>query len=152
MDLTLFREGLDLIEKGMRKMQGGPMDWYLRKLIECHELLLTKYAPFCVGDRVFLTETPRIDAEKAPGWMHAAHFLVRGATGTVREVSVDGSGFSAQVEFDDESWIPRGGPNKGVPQPTEPRDRSTFGFKEKMLARASVRQVIVQPTEGDERR
>ena len=135
MDLTNFREGMDMIEKGMRKFQGGPFDYYLRKLTECHDLLIDKYAPFRVGDRVFLTEAPRITPDKSPGWLGCEHFLVRGAAGTVREVDVDGRGFSAAVEFDDESWICDFGADKGKVMPIEPEARHTFHFPERMLAR-----------------
>lgn len=133
MDLKPYREGLDLIQQGMRKLNGGPMDWYLRKLGECHDLLLSKYAPFHVGGRVFLTETPRIEADS--GWARSAHFLVRGAVGTIREVDVDGRGFSAAVEFDDESWVCDFGADKGKVMPIEPECRHTYHFHERMLAR-----------------
>jgi hypothetical protein len=137
-DIATIREGFELIEKGMRKLNGGPMDYYITNLTDCYQLLLDKYAPFKVGDRVLLTETPDID--KSSGWYSCRHFLVKGAIGTVRQVDVDKNGFAGYVEFDQESWIPdfdseSQGIKKGVKVMTPPERRHIYGFKEHKLVK-----------------
>lgn len=136
MDLKTVREGFALMEQGMRKLNGGPLDYYVTRLMDCYELLLDKYAPFKVGDRVVLTETPYIESES--GWYSSKHFLVKGAEGIVREVAANRNGFNAGVEFLNQSWIPTSdslsqGIIKGVPVPL--KEPYIYHFNEKYLVK-----------------
>ena len=46
-------------------LSGGPLDYYLTEMAAAHELLMTRYAPFKVGDRVRLADTALvIEVEK----------------------------------------------------------------------------------------
>lgn len=126
------------MEQGMRKLNGGPLDYYVTRLMDCYDLLLDKYAPFKIGDHVLLTETPTI--EPSSGWYSSKHFLVKGAEGIVREVNVDKNGFSAGVEWLAQSWIPEHdmlsqGIKKGVPVPL--KEPYIYHFAEKWLVRVS---------------
>jgi hypothetical protein len=132
MNIENVKRGVKLIQDGIGVLSAGPLEYYLRKLIECQELLVTKYAPFKVGDRVILTKTPDINSKDSWGWMGSKHFLVKGAHGTVRSVDVDGRGFSASVEFDDESWIAPDGCINPI------KDKHVFGFHEDYLVRATA--------------
>jgi hypothetical protein len=135
------KKALSLIDEGLNVLRRGPADWYVSRLVECYELLLNKYAPFRVGDRVVLTEAPDITERTAPGWMHSRHFLVKGAMGVVREVDVCARGFSGAIAFDDESWIDR----DGKANPVEPDRRHVFNLHERLLVR-----VPAPPASGEQ--
>lgn len=140
MNPEVIKDGCRLIEDGMRKLNSGPLSYYLKNLVGCYELLLSRFAPFHVGDRVILTRTPDIGPES--GWHSSKHFLVKGAHGTVMSVECDGTDFSASVMFDDESWLPNQdfahcGAKKGVPVPTAEKDRHTYHFRESWLVKSN---------------
>lgn len=136
MDLKTVREGFELMERGMRKLNGGPLDYYITRLTNCYQLLLDKYAPFQIGDRVVLTETLEIKPDS--GWYSYRHFLVKGAIGIVREVDADTDGFSAGIEFEDESWIPDfDSPSQGIVKGTKVpiKDKHQFWLHERHLVK-----------------
>lgn len=119
-------------------MRSVPIDWYLGRTMQQVELLFGRYAPWRPGDRVRLTRTPLIDADHSPGWIHSKHFLVVGAIGTIESIDADRSGFSADVVFDEESWIDESnlvGQGRGATIPIE--DKHTYGFSEEYLELAS---------------
>ena len=91
-------------------------------------------APFQVGQRVALARTPEITKEKAWGWLHCKHFLVRGAAGTVRCVEFGLGHFSFAVTFDDESWID----SEGTLHPADPARPGHFYFDERDLQRLGI--------------
>lgn len=102
--------------------------WHWKKLQEYAQGLFDR-APFKVGDRVRLTETPDINPETSWGWMCAKHFLVKGAVATVTSVDFREGKFNALCAFDDETWKD----DKGV---LHPKDRvSHFQFWETKLER-----------------
>ena len=78
------REGITKLEEGMRILSSGPLPYTLQKLTAAQGLLLNRFAPFKVGDRVKLKRAPEI-LNEMHGWWFCRHFLVKGATGTVRE-------------------------------------------------------------------
>ena len=93
--------------------------------------LLAEQLPFKDGDRVRLVVAP----ECTGGWAPSKHFLVVGAVGTIKSVSIDYlmRDWSVNVEFDDESWIPSSdyvtsGHKKGVAVPVAPENRHVYGF------------------------
>jgi hypothetical protein len=126
------REGFATLKKALDILGRGPFDFYVEKLTGCYDLLIKKYAPFKVGDRVELTETPTITKSEAWGWLSAKHFLVKGAIGKVVEVDVDGDGFTAYVQFEEDSWIEG---RTGRVNPTPSTDRGNYGFRERWLRR-----------------
>lgn len=115
MDVDRFSRGMALMQEALAALSGGPFDYTLKCLLAAREALLTRYAPFTVGDRVELAVTPKIDAETAFGWLHSKHFLIKGAVGVVRSSDVrDDGSLAFHVEFDDESWIDRDGNQRPV--------------------------------------
>jgi hypothetical protein len=140
METEQLAKGLKLMQEALGLLSSGPFDYTLKCLLAARETLLTKYAPFKVGDRVELVATPTINEDTAFGWMSAKHFLVRGAVGTVRESDVRSNGTLAfHVEFDDESWVDR----DGVRRPVE--SKHVYCFGEKSLARHEPPNVRVNP-------
>ena len=94
----------DKIESGIVDLQSGPLSYTVRCLTKAYELLVNKYAPIVIGDRVVLVN--HVDFNKASGWSGAKHFLKPGALGTAKTVSVDGDGFfRIGVIFDNESYV-----------------------------------------------
>lgn len=131
MNIQNVTEGFALIEQGMGKLRSGPFEWYVKRLASCYEMLINRYAPHKVGDRVILTKTPQIDDINSPGWLGCRHFLVKGAVGTVREVSCDGDHFSFGVMFDVETYIDT---YSGEAKPVD--QKHTFFFREEYLVAA----------------
>lgn len=78
--------------------------WHWKKLREYAKGLFDR-GPFKVGDRVRLRETPEINQKDSWGWMHAKHFLVKGAEGVVGSVDFADGRFHALVAFDNETHL-----------------------------------------------
>lgn len=130
MDVERIIEGMRKIEEGKLLLDSGPFDYTMKCLFAAHEALLTRYAPFKVGDRVRLSKTPVINECTAPGWMRAEHFLIKGAAGTVKDSHVSSNGdLFFGVVFDHESWI---GPD-GVEHCVSGDNKAMFTFAESWL-------------------
>lgn len=110
-------EGFERIKEGVQILGRGPMSHYLEELIACHQLLVTRFTPFRVGDKVRLTKTPVIDGQNSHGWIPYKKNLVAGVEGTISAISVGCGGFVFDV------IIPLGGTVTG-----------NFSFKEDWLA------------------
>lgn len=119
----------------------------IKEALERFLSFMEKQANFKVGDRVELSETPYINPIDSPGWMSCKHFLVKGAKGTIRDVSYHGNEFGYSVSFDDESWLdskgnlhPKNDKSCIVPGCTFGKHNAhTFFFSEHKLSRASVK-------------
>jgi hypothetical protein len=133
MDIDHVRKAADKLKEAMEMFGHGPLDYYLRELVAAHDMLMSRFAPFKVGDRVVLKNAPNFEA--APGWTNCRHFLVPGAAGTVVDAGCGQDGFRFDVLFDDESWIDNTGYQrpKGTVVPVEPKHR--YGFGEMWLER-----------------
>jgi hypothetical protein len=105
----------------------------MEKHAAAYDLLLTRYAKFHTGDRVQLGKTPIINETCAPGWVGSKHFLVAGASATVREVDVRDGVFYYQVVFDTESWLDA----KKIERAVENDRRHSYCFAEDYLVTAS---------------
>lgn len=119
-----------LMDEAHELLRKGPLSFYLREMSAAYELLMSRYAPFKVGDRVKLAKTPDITPEHAPGWMSCRHFLVQGAIATVSDARCGEGGFRFDVMFDGETWLDR----EGVERPIS--EKHTFTFREASLERA----------------
>lgn len=137
MDIDRINEGAQLIKDGMALLGHGPLDYYLKRLTACYNLLLT-LAPYKVGDRVRLTRTPEISNTKSWGWMCGKHFLVTGAIATVSSVSSDGTGFDYGLTFDEDSWMES---FTGKIHPLEPSERKAFCFTADWFERVNAQTV-----------
>jgi len=97
-----FKLAMEKITEAQMLLQQGPTAYYVSEITGAYDYMMDKFAPFKVGDRVMLKERPDPMPE---GWQSSAHFLVRGALATVKEIDCGSKGFTVHVEFDDESWI-----------------------------------------------
>lgn len=125
MNTDRVKEGFSLLQEGMKILQHGPLDYYVRRLTGAYEFLLT-LAPHKVGDHVRLMRTPEISDKKAWGWICGKHFLIEGAEAVVKGVEADSEGFSYDLTFEDDSWID----SDKVEHPREPEDRGVFRFRQ----------------------
>ena len=128
-----IRRAAELMEQAHALLACGPLNYYLTEMAAAHDLLMSRFAPFKVGDRVTLAKVP--DYEDAPGWRHCEHFLIVGATATVKEAECGSRGFRFAVEFDDDSWIDNTGYKrpKGTVVLREASEKLRFHFGEKWL-------------------
>jgi hypothetical protein len=133
MDIHHVRKAAAKLKEAMDLFGRGPLDYYLQELVAAHDLLMVRFAPFQVGDRVVLMKAP--DYESSPGWRPSAHFLVPGAAGVVVDAGCGQGGFRFDVMFDDESWIDNTGHQRarGSVVPMEPERKHRFGFGEGWL-------------------
>ena len=127
MDTDKVVVGLRMIEDGIGLLATGPMDFYLKRLVAARELLLTRFAPFKVGDRVTLREP--YQSAKITGWDQCKHFLIPGSPATVRgsDCTVDGR-LEFDLEFDNETFF-----HEGVEMPAT--SKHVFRFTEHELER-----------------
>ena len=142
MDIDHVRKAAEKLKEAMDMFGRGPLDYYLRELVGAHDMLMSRFAPLKVGDRVVLTKAP--DYKKAPGWSHSAHFLVPGAAGVVVDAGCGVHGFRFDVLFDDESWVDNSGYQraKGSVVPMEPERRHRYGFGEGWLERETANALL----------
>ncbi len=104
--------------------------WHCERIREYIKGLFDR-APFQVGDRVRLNRTPVITESTSWGWLGSKHFLVAGALAVVREVDFIDGQFTGELEFDDETYLPSWGLNKGIPEPV--RQKSWYRFNETFI-------------------
>jgi hypothetical protein len=141
-DIEHVREAAKKLQDAMNMLSRGPSGFYLEELVAAHDLLMGRFAPFKVGDRVRLLKAPDlkpVSACQQHGWWHCRHFLVPGAAGVVREAECGSKGFRFGVVFDSESWIDDVGHMrpKGSIVPIESDDRHIFTFGEGWLEHES---------------
>lgn len=107
----------------------------ITQLIRAQDLLISRYAPFKVGDRAVLTRTPEITREKSCGWMGSRHFLVEGRAGVISEVEIWDGKFRFGFEPDNQTWICSFGNHE-----ENPVDRPhSYSFGESWLAPEPVK-------------
>jgi hypothetical protein len=123
-----FTKAMEKIAAAQELLSRGPASYYVTEMTGAYEYLMDKFAPFKDGDKVMLKERP----DPMPsGWSGSAHFLVRGALATVKEIECGPKGFRVDVIFDDESWIREDWAAKTKEVvPTEPESRHMFGFSD----------------------
>ena len=100
MNLDNVRKAASLMREAQDLLSAGPLDYYLTEMAAAHELLMTRFAPFKVGDRVRLRAAPEIAEDVRPGWLGWKYLLVAGAAGTVVRADCGSRGFSFGVVFD----------------------------------------------------
>jgi hypothetical protein len=86
------------LEEARSIMSRGPLDFYLAKLAEHSEALLTKFAPFKVGETVALSG----DVPCKGGWTGCEKTLSKWATGKIVEVDYYGGLFYFDFAPDNE--------------------------------------------------
>lgn len=91
MDFTELNKQTDELRHLLQDAQRivcGDFFYSIAKCANAYEMLSNRYAPFVVGDRVFLKSAPLIDDDHNPGWTGYKHILVVGARGVIKEVEV----------------------------------------------------------------
>lgn len=127
MDIEDIKRAASLIKEAEGILAKGPLNYYLEEMAASYEMLMKRYAPFKVGDRVALSVTPNITRETACGWMGSKHFLKKASQGRVVTAECGLSGFTFGVEFDDETWIDAEGKRR------LPQHKHSFHFGETKL-------------------
>ena len=130
--MLALREAAKPLANALADVGGGSL--VEERVSDALLMLFTRFAPFRVGDRVRLTETPEISEKVSWGWLGGKHFLVKGALATVQTVDVCKDKFRAGLIFDDDSWIDR----DGVRHPADPRDRGAYTFSERFVERVEA--------------
>jgi len=102
MGVEKVKEAAELMRRSLAILGNGPLDFYLTELVAAHELLMGRYAPFKVGDRVKLASTPLITEKVRYGWMGWRTLLVEGASGVVVRADCGSKGFSFGIHFDND--------------------------------------------------
>ena len=100
MDVDKVRKAAKMMREAQDILSGGPLDYYLLELASAHDLLMTRYAPFKVGDRVRLKAAPEITESVRFGWLSHKTLLVAGAAGVVVTATCGSRGFMFGVMFD----------------------------------------------------
>lgn len=90
--LKPFSDGLHLLRQGLAELDRGPMSYYLSRLLAAYELLLTRYAPFKVGEQVMLDAA----VLSRYGWPAGARPIV-----TEIDIDADGTGLLYTVKESD---------------------------------------------------
>ena len=88
---ALMREANDLLAR-------GPLDYYLTEMTAAYDLLMQRFSPFKVGDKVQLAKAPAI--EPISGWRAWQHLMHEGATGRVVCAECGSQGFMFGVVWD----------------------------------------------------
>lgn len=94
---------------------------------EEYKVGLFERAPAQKGDRIVLCDTPVINEKEAYGWLHAKHFLIKGAKATVHEVEFYNNKFMFALKFDDDSYIDIDGVK------TMTKDKGLYYFPERYI-------------------
>ena len=128
MDVETVKEAARLMKKASDLLSNGPLEFYLREMAATYELMMERFCPFKVGQRVQLAATPVITEKTSWGWMPYKHFIIKGHAGTVASASCGSDGFTFDVILDDQTWLDPTGTAHPVSKP------STFRFKENMLS------------------
>lgn len=95
MDINNLKEAMQLQSRAQSILNSGLMSHYVEDLVAAYELLLTKFAPFKVGDKV------RLKRNLTEGWAPVWHpILVEGVPGVVKKVECGRKGFRILVKLD----------------------------------------------------
>lgn len=81
-------------------MRRGPGDYYIAKLLEYSEALLTRFSPFKIGDRTAIIEPP----DCSGAWASHERSLRVGSVGTIRDVDYGKESFIYLWEPDVGYW------------------------------------------------
>lgn len=84
-----MKKVVSLITQARELTSQGPLDYYLKKLVEHSEALLTRFSPIKAGEMARIVRKVPCDG----GWQHAKKTLAIGNVGTVEEVDYRGGSF-----------------------------------------------------------
>ena len=121
------------VEMFVQTFNGSEARYSMEKANEYAKALFN-YAKFEVGQTVMLgNQWDNSIATQSGGWQHHAHYLITGARCVIKGVDYreKAGGFIYDVMFEDESWVPTHGKEKGIPQPVS--DKHLFCIAERYL-------------------
>ena len=97
-----MKEAVGHLKKAKDILSVGPLDFYLLKLFEHSEALLTRFAPLKLGDKAVIVQ--KINCKN--GWAGRERTLAIGATGAIGKVDyeADSGGFVFDFVPDVEWW------------------------------------------------
>ena len=93
------------IEQARAIMACGPLDFYLEKLVNHSEALLTRFAPLKIGQKAIIVNK----VECKNNWSGKEKTLALGATGTIDDVDFDDGKFFFGFVPDHDWWLDRDG-------------------------------------------
>lgn len=89
-------EGVAKLNEGTKILSQGPLSFYMEELLACFDLLITRFSPYRIGDKVVLNYTPNVEGT---GWACFRGKLKAGIQGEVKEIECGKGGFRYQVVF-----------------------------------------------------
>lgn len=94
-----IKQAFALLKQAQDMLNSGPAGYYLDTLVSAYELLMSRYAPFRVGDSVQLVNVPEISERINPGWRGYEAVLVADANGVVTSAECRAGRFVFGVRF-----------------------------------------------------
>ena len=98
-NLDGIKKAWKLIQAAEEALGQGPASFYFEELLASYDLLMSRFCPYKVGERVILRMTPIIENTHSPGWLPYKSFLVKGALGVICSAECGRDGFIFSVEF-----------------------------------------------------
>lgn len=99
--VTNMKHACSLIKEAQAVINRGPLDYYLRKLVEQSEALLTVYAPIKVGQRARIVKKIKCEG----GWRGCDEMLAIGAMGEVLDVDYADGHFVCDFCPDEQFYV-----------------------------------------------
>lgn len=93
---TRILEGVEKLNEGSKILSQGPLSFYMEELLACFDLLINRFSPYKVGDKVILNYTPVVEGT---GWSCFKGKLEKGIEGEVKEIGCGKGGLRYQVVF-----------------------------------------------------
>ena len=98
-----MREVSEHLEKAQRVLAKGPLSYYLKKLAEQSEALLTRFTPIKIGERAIIVKHIKCEG----GWEGAEMNLAVGVEGDIMNVDFCDGEFVFQFRPDVQKWRKR---------------------------------------------
>jgi len=122
-----MKTGVKHIQQAQDIFARGPLDYYLMKLVEHSEALLTRFAPIKKGDRAIIVKKIKCEF----GWAGSEKNLEVGVEGTVVDVDYGDGGFMYIFVPDVQMYRDHEGNYK------DKTSKSSYGLREKYLHRST---------------
>ena len=98
---TRMNKAVALLTEARDIFARGPLDFYLKKLIEHSGALLTRFAPFTIGQRVKVAKLIKCEG----GWRGCEQMLAVGAVGKVYDIDYYDGKFRIDFCPDEQFYI-----------------------------------------------
>lgn len=91
MNIKNVKEAAKAFETATRLLAAGPMEYYLTELTAAHDMLIERFSPYKVGDKVKLAYTFSLKPQS--GWYPFRELLVEDEVFVITEVEAGSKGF-----------------------------------------------------------